>query len=448
MKKFILTYLFVFLLSISFTTEISSIEAPPSIKAEGAILIDGNTGQILYEKNAHRSLAPASVTKLMTALLTIENLSPDDTITFTRNAVMSIERGSSHIGMREGETITVNDALHGLLLMSANEVANGLAETISGSIDDFSVDMTERAAGLGALNTIFTNPHGLYDDVHRTTAYDMGKITLALLKEPYFLKVMSDDTYVIPETNKADETRYLSQSHKMLNPNKGSKNFREDVIAGKPGYTIKSGHTLVTVAERENQTLIAVTLNTDSNHLYTDTHALLDYGFDYFTVNSFDKNTFTTTLPITDGTTTVGIATLALGQPFNLQLSTDMAIDQITYTPALPEVLTDECSVGDQVGKVALHLGAELLTTEKVVVTDIELNQVSLDVQASESALIDVPDDSIKDNQPPKRSYLMPILIVLLILGILTGAYFYKKANTLSYSDYKKIRDEQKRRDT
>ena len=120
-----------------------------------------------------------------------------------------------------------------------------------------------------------------------------------------------------------------------------------------------------------------------------------------------------------------------------------MAIDQITYTPALPEVLTYECSVGDPVGKVALHLGAELLTTEKVVVTDIELNQVSLDVQASESALIDVPDDSIKDNQPPKRSYLMPILIVLLILGILTGAYFYKKANTLSYNDYKKMRDEQ-----
>lgn len=443
MKKFLLTYLCIFLLSVTLTTEISSIEAPPSIAAEGAILIDGNTGQILYEKNAHRSLAPASITKLMTALLTIENLSPDDTITFTRNAVMSIERGSSHIGMREGETITVNDALHGLLLMSANEVANGLAETISGSIEDFAVDMTERAAGLGALNTNFTNPHGLYDDEHRTTAYDMGKITLALLKEPYFLQVMSDYTYVIPETNKADETRYLSQSHKMLNPNKGSKNFREDVIAGKPGYTIQSGHSLVTVAERDKQTLIAVTLNTDANHLYTDTHALLDYGFDHFTIQSFDENSFTTTLPITDGSTTIGIATLALGQPYNLQLSTDTAIDQITYTPVLPETLAYDSDLGDPVGKVALHLGTKELTTEKVVITHIELDQVSLDVQASESSQEGIPDGSVKDDQPPKRSYMMPILIILLILGLLTCVYFYTKSNALSYSDYKKMRDEE-----
>lgn len=446
MKKFILPYLCIFLLSISLTTEISSIEAPPSLTAEGAILIDGNTGQILYEKNAHRSLPPASVTKLMTALLTIENLSPDDTITFTRNAVMSIESGSSHIGMREGETITVNDALHGLLLMSANEVANGLAEAISGSIDDFAVDMTERAAGLGALNTTFTNPHGLYDDEHRTTAYDMGKITLALLKEPYFLQVMSDYTYVIPETNKADETRYLSQSHKMLNPNKGSKNFREDVIAGKPGYTIKSGHTLVTVAKRDKQTLIAVTLNTDANHLYTDTHALLDYGFDHFTVNSFDKNVFTATLPLTDGDTTLGMATLALAQPFNLQLSTDMMKDQVTYTPDLPEVLTYESSVGDPVGKVAIHLGAALLTTEKVVVSDIELNQVGIEALSSELPLKIMPDASVIEDQQPERSYLMPILIILLILGLIAGAYFYTKANTLSYSDYKRMRDTQKRR--
>lgn len=423
-------------------TNVSSIEASPSIIAEGAILIDGSTGQILYEKNAHRPLAPASITKLMTALLTIENLRPEDTITFSRNAVMSIERGSSHIGMREGETITVNDALHGLLLMSANEVANGLAEAVSGSINDFAMDMTERAAGLGALNTNFTNPHGLYDIDHQTTAYDMGLITIALLKEPYFLDIMSHYTYIIPETNLVDETRYMSQSHKMLNPNKGTTNFREDVIAGKPGYTSKSGHTLVTVAKRDQQTLIAVTLNTDANHLYSDTNTLLDYGFDHFQIQTFDASTYTTTLPISDGDVKLGRATLSLEGPLSLELSTDMAFGDITYTPSLPDTLTKEAAIGDLVGKVTLHLGAKTLITQPLVITDLALE--TLDLNTYEPSQIIEPDP--QEDVPAKAttSYLLPLLLITLLSGGLVGGYFYNKANTMTYKDYKRMRDHEK----
>lgn len=252
----------------------------PTILSKTAIVIEANTGTVLYEKNSTKKSYPASLTKLLTALLVIETLSKDDTVTFSETAINSVQSGGSSIGIRPSETLTIDDALHGLLLMSANEIANGLAEEVSGSIDNFVSTMNQRAIELGAFDTHFVNPHGLFQDDHTTTAYDLALITLELIKHNYFLSIMNDSFYEISPTNIMDETRYLYQQHKMVNTKNDMRIFREDVIAGKVGYTSESGFTLVTVAEQGDKTLIVVILDSDSTERYTDTATLLDYCFE------------------------------------------------------------------------------------------------------------------------------------------------------------------------
>lgn len=424
-------------------TTIDATVTPPTLVAEASILIDGDTGQILYEMNAHRTLPPASITKLMTALLTIEALEPDETITFSRNAVMSIERGSSHIGMREGETITVNDALHGLLLMSANEVANGLAEAVSGSVEDFATDMNEKTAALGGLNTNFLNPHGLYDVSHYTTAYDMALITKELLRYDYFLEVMANYTYQIPATNLVDETRYLSQSHKILNPNKGTKHYREDAIAGKSGFTTKSGYTLVTVAEQEGRRLIAVTLNTDANNLYTDTHKLLDYGFDSFHTAHIESDAFTIEKPFSGNQG--GSALLTLAEPVSVHLPEGTIKETIIYQADLPDTVVPSIDIGDTVGHVTLKQNDRDLVTLKLMVASItEPAQDLIEVNATE----EIGDVALPEaeSKPPSNRLRIPLLI-LLALSIIGGCLFLfskHRSSAKSYSDYKRMRDQER----
>ncbi|MEE1341861.1 MAG: serine hydrolase, partial [Lachnospiraceae bacterium] len=153
----------------------------PSVYADSAILMDANTGAVLYSKRIHKKQYPASITKIMTTLLALENLSPTDTVTFSRNAVYSIEPGSSSIGIDEGEELTVEQCLYGIMLASANEVSNAIAEQVAGDNASFANMMNEKSTELGCVNTHFTNPHGLHDKEHYTTAYDMALIA----KEAY-----------------------------------------------------------------------------------------------------------------------------------------------------------------------------------------------------------------------------------------------------------------------
>jgi len=281
----------IFLLVATLLSQIPLIaEEEPSIHAEAGIIMDAETGQILYQKNPHRKLNPASITKLLTALIVLDTLNPQDSLTFSNKSIDSLDYGSSRIGIKEGETITVEDALHGLLLMSANEVANALAEECSGSISDFIIDMNKKAKELGAVNSNFENPHGLTQTNHLTTVYDMALITQEIIKNDYFLEIMQHTMYQIPATNLVDDIRYLSQQHKMLNNKNDMRIYREDVIAGKIGYTKESGHTLVTAAKQGDQTLIVVIMKTDATNLYTDTAKLLDYGFSNFSKDTVDIN--------------------------------------------------------------------------------------------------------------------------------------------------------------
>lgn len=249
----------------------------PAIYAESGILVDLDTQEILYSKNIDKQLYPASITKVMTTLVAIESSSPEEPVTFSQHALDSIEWDSSNIGCRLNETLTMEQCWYAMTLNSANEVCCGVAEHISGSIEAFVEKMNQKAAELGCTNTHFSNPNGLPDETHYTTAHDMALIANAAYQNETFRQVFSTRQYEIPPTPQYTETRYLYNHHKMMQPD--TEYYYEGCLGGKTGYTETALNTLVTIASRNGKNLLCVTMRTQGRQVYTDTASLFDYGF-------------------------------------------------------------------------------------------------------------------------------------------------------------------------
>lgn len=247
----------------------------PEIRSEGAVLMDAATGNVLYEKNADTKYFPASITKLMTALLVAETCNLDDVVTFSASATTNLEAGAVSLNIVEGDKLTVRQSLYALLLKSANEVGNGLAEHVGGSNAGFAKMMNDKAKSLGCTNTNFVNPHGLNNISHQTTPRDMALIARAAFQNETVRKIASTLSYDLPATKKS-AARTITMGHKMMYPTDAR--YYEGVIGGKTGYTSLAGNTLVTGAERNGVRLVAVIMKSKSTH-YEDTKALFDYGF-------------------------------------------------------------------------------------------------------------------------------------------------------------------------
>lgn len=279
-----------------------------SISAEGGIVMDADSGVILYGKNMHTSYYPASITKILTALLIIENFDLDDTVTFSHNAVFNVEAGSTSAGMDVGDTLTVRDCLYAMMLKSANEVANALAEYASGSIEAFAAVMNDKAKSLGCTDSHFNNPSGLNDPDHYTSAHDMALIAQAAFQNEIFTEIDSTLYYDLPPTKRNPEGFRIYPGHRMLKKNMPQ--YYPGIVGGKTGYTSLAGNTLVTCAERDGVRLIAVVLNGHSTH-YVDTKALLDFGFRNF--QSLDVADYDTTYTsITNDMSIAGLPTTDL----------------------------------------------------------------------------------------------------------------------------------------
>lgn len=251
-----------------------------SLEAGAAVLMEAETGKILYSKNPTEQMYPASITKVLTTLIALEKGNLQDTLTFSAETLNAVEQGSSRVGVEAGETCTLEDALHCVMLASGNDTAAGVAEHIAGSVNAFVDMMNEKAAELGCTNTHFTNPHGLPDDNHYTTAQDMALIVQAAAKNPHFADIAGDLNYKMPATNKCEE-RDIWQHHKMLYPS--GEYYYESVLWGKTGYTSVALNTLVTTAKKDNMTLIAVVLKCPgAAYTYTNSATLFDYGFEHY----------------------------------------------------------------------------------------------------------------------------------------------------------------------
>lgn len=251
----------------------------PEISAGAAVLIEADSGMVLYAKNADSKRFPASITKILTALITIENSDLSDTLVFKGEALTPLPEGYVSIDPSDGERMSVEDCLNGLLLASANDAANALAVHNSGTIAAFAVKMNERAARAGALHTHFTNPSGLADENHYTTPYDMAMIMRDCIQHEEFLEIAGSLTYTIPATN-THAARKVDMRHEMLK--KGSEFYYEYCKAGKTGFTSASGYTLVTYAQKDGRKLLCCVMQCEKNEQYRSTRALFDYGFDSF----------------------------------------------------------------------------------------------------------------------------------------------------------------------
>ena len=249
------------------------------LASQAAVLIDADTGAVLYEKNMHEQLYPASITKLMTALLSMEALEPEQVLTVSQTAVNAVPRTSSHIGLLAGERLTVDQALYAIGMESANDAANVLAEAVGGTLEGFAEKMNEKARELGALNTHFTNANGLPDGNHVTTAYDMALITAAALKQEGLANYFSTVSYTLSATN-LSSTRSFSNKDRLL---PGGQYYYEGVLLAKTGWTTAAQGTFAAAVKKGQTTLVAVTLKSPLlEDKYKDTHKLLDYGFSHY----------------------------------------------------------------------------------------------------------------------------------------------------------------------
>ncbi len=347
-------------------TSTDSTSSELTLTAESAILMDATTGKILYEKNSRTKQYPASITKLMTILLALEHGSLEDEITFSHDAVFSIEPGSAHIAIQEGEILTLEQVLYGIMLRSANECANAAAEYVDGSMEKFAEHMTARAKELGCENTNFVNANGLFDENHYTTAYDMALIAQELLKNETYRSMMSNTYYLIPPTNKQPEERPLHGQHQMLNEN--SLYYYEPAEGGKTGYTVEAQNTLVTYAKQGDTELIAVVLKCNGAQHYVDTKTLFEYGFaNYQTVKAFSAADLTQNVAITetykDKTTTLDTIAVAPASDVYVTIPKNATIENITKAVDCPESASVPVAVGDKLGTVVLSLNGEALAT-------------------------------------------------------------------------------------
>lgn len=462
MKKFLSYILSVFML-VTFVgqafggwqTDVSaatkkSLPKAPSIIGESAILIEPTTGTIIYEKDPHKKMYPASITKIMTALLAIENCKMNDTVVYSKKNLDSLTAEDSNIQCQVGEKMSVKDCLYALMLSSANETATALAEHIAGSSEAFAKLMNERAKQAGATDTHFANPNGLHDDNHYITAYDMSMIMKAAIQYPVFLDVIHTTEYTIPANNKRTEPFQSYQRHKMLFTT--SPYYDADVIGGKTGYTDQAGKTLVTYAKRGNVSLISVVLKSNGDQVFDDTKRLLDYGFDNFNYENVSENdsrfNFDTSndfiSPFSDTISNITVdknASILIPKGISFSdLDTDVSFNLTdgsfaTITYKYGDMVLGTANINYTQSKDNDETKVEETTSTNNIVT----NAVSTTTKAPEKA----NNSKTTTNNSKKTSFnFLPIILIVLFIAIVAAAIIAIKAHQRKLN---KIRDMKRR---
>lgn len=277
-----------------FSTEVKadvSWPSGPEIEGESAIVMDVNSGAILFEKNVHEKLYPASITKILTTLIGIEECGLEERVFFSKDAVYKNEGATSHIARDFAEELSVKSTMYAIMLESANECAYALAEHVAGKYDEnyeyFMKLMNKKAESLGCTDTHFNNANGLPDEDHYTSVYDMALISAEAYKNETFRIIAGTSAYTIADSSK-DRPDYNCYNHHLM-MRKSNSNYYEYVTGGKTGYTSAAGNTLVTFAEKDGMTLVCVVMKCPQV-AYGDTRKLFDYCFENYKVCSIEEN--------------------------------------------------------------------------------------------------------------------------------------------------------------
>lgn len=349
------------------------------ISSESVILLEKNSGKILYSKNANEKRYPASTTKILTAILAIENLSLDQKIIASHDAIMSIPSGYSIAAIQIGEALTVQELLEVFLVHSANEAGFVLAEGVSGSIPAFAQLMNKKAEEIGCQNTHFTNPSGLHDENHYTTAHDLALIAKYCMGNETFRSIVSMTSCTIAPTDKYEE-RYFKTTNDMLNPK--SQYYNPNIIGIKTGYTKQAQNCLIAGFKKDNIELISVVLGSPSSvnekgrsGKYSDTQTLFDYGiknFGYKTIiNSGD---IISQIEIPNATEETKSLELIVGDTINIFMK-NSDINNMEHEIKLNENITAPISANTVLGTITYEIDGNTYTSNLLAKNDVFINE-------------------------------------------------------------------------
>lgn len=303
-KLILILFIFTFSMQSFVFADSSTKQDELSISAKSAILVETNTGNIIYKKLPNEKIYPASTTKMMTAILTIENAKLTDIVTVSESSISSVKQGYVLSGLQVGEEVSVESLLYELMLPSANDVAYTLAEYVGKTTDNFVNMMNSKATEIGCKNTHFSNPNGTYDENHYSTAYDLYLIANYCIKNETFKGIVSKTEYTLPTTNKYSKyDRKISNLNDLLNPSKST--YNTNAIGIKTGHTTEAGYCLVAAASKDGMNFIAVVVGSDGDtKRFQDANKLFDYGFKNYQMSTvIKKGEVVTTILINNATT-------------------------------------------------------------------------------------------------------------------------------------------------
>ena len=340
----------------------------PNINAESALLIDNKTNKVLYSKDMNRKMFPASTTKILTAILVLENHSLDEKVTASYNAVMTIPSGYSTASIQIDEVLTVEQLLELLLVHSANDAANVLAEYTGGSIDSFVAMMNTKINELGLSDTHFTNPYGLQDNNHYTTAHDLAIIMQYCLKNDDFRKIAGQASCAIPSTNKSEPRKYSSTNELLI---AGNSNYYPNLIAGKTGYTSEAGECLVSAAYNDNLELVGVILN--SNSRFKDTRSLYNYGYTNFSIkNIVNEKDIITNVEVKNATKDTKNLNLLVSEDIPVLANNSDDLSKIEPQITLNSDIKAPIEDGQVLGKVSYSVNGITYSTDLIAANNVE----------------------------------------------------------------------------
>lgn len=390
----------------------------PNIYSESGIVMDMDSGTILYAKKIDDQHYPASITKILTAVVALENSQLTDRVKFTQNCIDFLEYGDAHIGMKVGEEISMEDALYGMLLASANEVSYAIANSVNGGYDNFINMMNEKVAELGGTNSHFVNANGLHNDEHYTSAHDMALIGAAAFKYEEFRKITGTRQYTIGPTALTSESRTFQQNHKMLF--QGNRNYYEYCVGGKTGYTDQALTTLVTFATKDDKNLVAVTLRVHGGgqNAYVDTRAMLDYAFDNFSKVPVTKE------QVTDKNIK------SVDENAYVMLPSGVTFDKLDAT------LQEPTELGDKSGTLIYTYQGQEVGKVPVTITDKYYNKIH-GIEEKKTAKAEKKETKKEEGLPTV------VVVLLVILGIVI-LFAFALILLLAYKR-KKIKERRKR---
>ena len=402
---------------------------PPEINCQAALLVDYNTGFVLYAKNEHQEMYPASLTKIMTALLVLEavdngQLSLTDELTASRSAMTTgLDEEGSTANIQVGEVMTVEEYLTCMLVVSANEACNVLAEAVSGSVDAFVDAMNEKAAELGCENTHFVNPTGLHDSQHYTSAWDLYLITCAAMEYSDFMRICDTGTARIPATNLSEErvlhtTNYLIDGWRSL----GYRNA--DAHGIKTGSTDAAGHCLVSSAEKGSLHFVSVVLGGERvtledgeirTYSFYDTNQLFDWALDNFSyqtiiLESEDIQEVPVELSDTDH------VTVHPAEDTEALLPSGLSPEDLERSVEIPETVEAPVTAGQKLGTLTLSY-------DDVVYATVDL-LASFDVEANPlQALL----RNIQNFFQQTAVRVVSVLVILLVILVVVWRVFFHR---------------------